>query len=222
MRQHSGAPEPKWNRWITRRIFPPDSEKSWLTKQCFSLVEGWSWHARLPRILPAASVHLSCVLQETNVLKTAHLLIERLHLTSQAAKHLQHSVLFRFTHKTARQESSTFYSDLRNASSLALTKYYCINFRCSAATMPIKLSNYVTWSTSETVASVQLPLNAVFFCLAEVVSHVILWRHAAALRMTSRSQLRIRRSNLDRKPWNAGNSNPYNIMEFCKVIFDTW
>ena len=28
MRQHSGAPEPKWNRPITRRIFPPDSEKS--------------------------------------------------------------------------------------------------------------------------------------------------------------------------------------------------
>ena len=28
MRQHSGAPEPKWNRWITRHIFPPDSEKS--------------------------------------------------------------------------------------------------------------------------------------------------------------------------------------------------
>jgi len=28
MRQHSGAPEPKWNRQITRRILPPDSEKS--------------------------------------------------------------------------------------------------------------------------------------------------------------------------------------------------
>jgi len=28
MRQHSGAPKPKWNRQITRRIFPPDSEKS--------------------------------------------------------------------------------------------------------------------------------------------------------------------------------------------------
>jgi len=28
MRQHSGAPEPKWNGQITRRIFPPDSEKS--------------------------------------------------------------------------------------------------------------------------------------------------------------------------------------------------
>jgi len=84
------------------------------------------------------------------------------------------SVIFRFAHKTASQESSKFYSDLRNASSLALTKYYCINFRCSAVTMLIKLSSYMTWSTSETVASVQLPLNAVFFCLAEVVSHVIL------------------------------------------------
>ena len=84
------------------------------------------------------------------------------------------SVLFLFAHKTVRQESSKFYSDLRNASSLALTKYYCINCHCSAVTMPIKLSSYVTSSTSETVASFQLPLNAVFFCLAEVVSHVIL------------------------------------------------
>ena len=84
------------------------------------------------------------------------------------------SAIFRFAHKTARQESSKFYSDLRNASSLELTKYYCVNCHCSAVTMPIKLSSYVTWSTSETVASVQLPLNAVFFCLAEVFSHVIL------------------------------------------------
>jgi len=89
------------------------------------------------------------------------------------------SVIFRFTHKTARQESSKFYSDLRNASSLELTKYYCINCHCSTVTMPIKLSSYGTWSTSETVASVQLPLNAVFFCLAEVVSHVILWRQCS-------------------------------------------
>jgi len=28
MHQHSGAPEPKWNRQITRRIFPMDNEKS--------------------------------------------------------------------------------------------------------------------------------------------------------------------------------------------------
>ena len=27
MHQHSGTPEPKWNRWITRRTFPPDSKK---------------------------------------------------------------------------------------------------------------------------------------------------------------------------------------------------
>ena len=33
------------------------------------------------------------------------------------------SILFRFAHKTARQEGSKFYSDLRNASSLAPTKY---------------------------------------------------------------------------------------------------
>ena len=41
--------------------------------------------------------------------------------------------------------------------------------------MLIKLNSYKTWSKSETVPSVQLPLNAVFFCLVEVASHVILW-----------------------------------------------
>jgi len=86
------------------------------------------------------------------------------------------SDILRFTHKTARQETSKFYSDLRNASSLELTKYYSL---CSAVAMSTKLSSYTTWSTSEMVASVQLPLNAVFFCLAEVVSHVILWRHCS-------------------------------------------
>jgi len=70
-----------------------------------------------------------------------------------------------FTHKTARQESSKFYSDLRNASSLELTKYYCINCRCSAVAMPIKLSSYVTWNTSEISfcsAAIECP---VFFAL---------------------------------------------------------
>jgi len=37
--------------------------------------------------------------------------------------------------------------------------------------MVIKLHSYVTWSTSETVASVQLPLNSVFFGLVEELSH---------------------------------------------------
>ena len=67
------------------------------------------------------------------------------------------------------------YSDVRNTSSLELMKYYCFNCRCSTVAMLIKLSSYTTWSTSETIASVQLPLNAVFFWHA-VVSHVIL-RH---------------------------------------------
>ena len=39
--------------------------------------------------------------------------------------------------------------------------------------MPSKLSSYVTWNTSETVASVQLSLNVVFFCHAEVVSDFV-------------------------------------------------
>ena len=66
------------------------------------------------------------------------------------------SVVFCFILKTAKQWSSKFYIDLRNTSSLELTKYYCVNCSCSAVTMPIKLSSYTTWSTSETVASVAL------------------------------------------------------------------
>ena len=101
--------------------------------------------------------------------------IERLRLTSQTRKtSATLSNTLHFAHKIAKQESSKFYNDLRNASSLELTKYYCINCRCSAVAMPIKLSSYATGSTSETVASVQLPLNSVFFCLVEVVSHVVL------------------------------------------------
>jgi len=37
----------------------------------------------------------------------------------------------------------------------------------------------MTWSTSETVISVQLPLNCVFFCLVEVLSRVNLWRQCS-------------------------------------------
>jgi len=67
-----------------------------------------------------------------------------------------------------RQESSKFYSDLRNTNSLEPTiKCYFINWHCSAVTMTIKLSSYMTWSTSEKVASIQLPLNSVFFHLVE-------------------------------------------------------
>ena len=61
------------------------------------------------------------------------------------------SVLFARLH--ARQESSKFYSDLRNASSLELTKCYCVNCHCSTVAMSIKLSSYATWSTSEAVGS---------------------------------------------------------------------
>ena len=79
--------------------------------------------------------------------------IERLRLTSQTVKHPQHSVIFRFAHsKTARQESSKFYSDLRNASSLALTKYYSINFRSSSylnvGFRPWPVAGPCCWSTS--------------------------------------------------------------------------
>ena len=84
------------------------------------------------------------------------------------------SVILRFFHKSVWQESSNFYSDLRNASSSELTKYYCVNCRCSAVTKPIRSSSYATWSASESVVSVQLPLNSTFFCYTEVLSHVVL------------------------------------------------
>ena len=89
------------------------------------------------------------------------------------------SVIFRFSHKTAWQESSNFYSDLRNANRSELTKYYCVNYHCSAVTMPIRSSSYATSSTSELLVSVQLPLNSMFFCHAEVLSHVVLLRQCS-------------------------------------------
>ena len=70
--------------------------------------------------------------------------------TLLAIKHPQHPPIY-----------FLFVSDLRNASTLELTKHYCINFCPSADTMPTKLSSYVTWNASETVASAQLPLNSV-------------------------------------------------------------
>ena len=76
------------------------------------------------------------------------------------------SVIFRFFHKTAYN----LYSDLRNASSL---EYYCVNCRCSTVTMPIRSNSYATSNISELVVSVQLPLNSMFFCHAEVLSHVV-------------------------------------------------
>ena len=82
--------------------------------------------------------------------------------------------MFDDTVQNARQESSKFYRDFRNANNLELTKHYCGNCHYSAIIMPIKLNSYMTWSRRETVPSVQLPLNAVFFCLVEVASDVIL------------------------------------------------
>ena len=79
------------------------------------------------------------------------------------------SDIFRFFHKTAWQGSSNFYSDIRNTSSSECTKYYCVNCRCSTVTMPIRSDSYATWSTSEPVASVQLPLNSMLFCPVEVL-----------------------------------------------------
>ena len=94
---------------------------------------------------------------------------------SQAINNYNTLCYIHFIRKTARQEK--FYSDLRNEGSLELTKYYCV----SAVTMPIKLSSDTTWSTSDAVASVQLQLNYVFFCLAEVLSHMIFDINASAL-----------------------------------------
>ena len=63
-----------------------------------------------------------------------------------------------------------FYSNLRNTSSLELD---CVNCPYSAVTMPIKLGSYTTWSTRETVTSIQLLSS---FYLLKVLGHVILWR----------------------------------------------
>ena len=65
------------------------------------------------------------------------------------------------------------------------TKARCVNCRCSAVTVPIRSDSYATSSTTETVVSIQPPLSSTFFCLANVLSHmicdVINAAHAAAL-----------------------------------------
>ena len=98
-----------------------------------------------------------------------NLSIEQLHLTSQTAckTSAAPSVIFHFIHKNAGQETVILETQ-------AAWNLPCANFHYSAVTMLIKLSSYETWSMSETAASVQLPLNSVFFCLAEVLSHMIL------------------------------------------------
>ena len=55
---------------------------------------------------------------------------------------IRNTIIFCFICKNARQESSKFYSVLRNAKSLELTKYYCVNCHHSAVTMLIKQSRY--------------------------------------------------------------------------------
>ena len=102
-------------------------------------------HSRLSALnLSAFSIRL-CFMSGKKMIRS----IERLQLTSPAVKQPKHRQV-RYTPKTVWQESSNFYSYLRNASSLELTKYYCVNFRCSAVTMPIRSSSYTTWNTSET------------------------------------------------------------------------
>ena len=49
-----------------------------------------------------------------------------------------------------------------------------VNCRCSTVTMLIRSNSYATWSASESVVSVQLPLNSTFFCHVEVLSHMVL------------------------------------------------
>ena len=66
-----------------------------------------------------------------------------------------------------KKVASNFYSDLRNASSSELMKYYYVNCCCSAVTMLIRSSSYATWSTSDTVVSVQLPLISTFFAMGK-------------------------------------------------------
>ena len=80
-------------------------------------------------------------------------------MTTLADKHQHNPPLYSlsFLRMQGKKVASKFYSDLRNASSLELTTYYCVSCSCS--------SSFTTWSTSEMVASVQLPLNSMFFCL---------------------------------------------------------
>jgi len=104
------------------------------------------------------------------------IILERLRLTSQAVKHPQPSPFYSVSLIRVQGKkvvSSTVILETQAAWHLPSTTV------STDTVVQFKLSSYVTWSTSEAVASVQLPLNAVFFCLAEVVSHVILCRQCS-------------------------------------------
>ena len=82
------------------------------------------------------------------------------------------SVILCFSHKTVWQKAviSTMILETQAARNLR-SSYYCVNCRCSAVTMPIRSSSYATLSASESIVFVQLPLNSMFFCHTEVLSH---------------------------------------------------
>lgn len=63
--------------------------------------------------------------------------------------HLLYSISFVW------RQGKKILSSIKEANSLELAKYYCVNCRCSAVTMPIKLDSYVSWSASELVAALR-------------------------------------------------------------------
>ena len=90
------------------------------------------------------------------------------------------SVIFRFIHSNAWQESSKFYSDLWNANSSELAKYYCVNCCCSAVTMLI-----THWVAMQPGVQVRRTLlfschwTLCSSCHAEVLSRMTLWRQCS-------------------------------------------
>ena len=62
--------------------------------------------------------------------------------------------------------------------------------------MPIRSRSYATSSTSELAVSVQLPLNSMFFCHAEVLSHVFFSRHSASMQPLYSCHFKLRSSGL--------------------------
>jgi len=79
-----------------------------------------------------------------------------------------------------RLVSSTVISEMQEAWNWLLSQLCC-----SVVTMPIKLRSYVTWSRSETVASIQLCTTELYFSLRK---YLVTWFcdvNAAALSLSS-------------------------------------
>ena len=106
-----------------------------------------------------------------------HVSIEQLPLTSLAVEHLKHPPLYSVSF--VRMQDKKVVSDLTKANSLELTTLSVV----TAAQLPCQLNWAANWPgvqmTESHSCSATIELCVFFFCLSEILSHVILWHQCS-------------------------------------------